>query len=259
MSIPAFHLDNWMWKSLQDYVAYRDLYLLITNAQVKTVYKESLPVFLLDPEMHLHPTAAAELRDMVVDGISKSLTHFASLTIVSICTTYEAAGREFFTALFYKYPYFMHDYIKSENQKGVVSLKEVLDSANYEKLLSVLADRAASVATKGGYNDILRRACKLCKGDVDEKILQGLASLQRLRNKIVHEKNAPEIKLDEVETAQSNISQAIERLGHLAVQKELPGKYSYVNPSLIEIGEVACIAAANLDGSQVLCSTQKTY
>lgn len=254
MSIPVFHFDNWMWKSLKDYVSYRDLYLLITNVHVRTVYKESLPVFSLDLELHLHPTAATELRDMVVDDISNSLTHFASLTIVSICTTYEAAGKEFFTALFYKYSYFMHDYIKSENHNGAVSLKEIVDTANYEKLISIIADRAASVATKGGYGNLLRRACKLCKGNADEKVISRLVSLQKLRNKIAHEKNSPELTLEEVKSAQSNISQAIETLGHLAIQKELPGEYSYINPSVrVVVGnpekEDAQLAAADIQAA----------
>ena len=240
-----FDGDSWAWKALQDFVAFKDMYEYVINQSAMDSHKDSMSYFVIDPDLH-KPGSDTELRDKAEASIKSSLNHFAAQTVVSLCTTFEVAIRQFFKCLFIMHPNYMHNYIGSRDNRGTVPLADLVDSGDYSKFISELAERASAAASKGKYNESLKRASKLSKYEIDTEIFENIKELQVTRNKIVHEKNLPNLELEDIQNSHSIVSSTIEELCHMGIKKQLPGRYTYVDPEItMELKSVALVKPDN--------------
>ncbi len=238
-----FNGDRLAWKALEDFIAYRDLYLYINNQTAMTSYTQSMS---LHSSVEPDEKSANNLRNEVEISIKNSLSHFASQTIVSFCTTYEIACKEFFKNLFIKHPQLMHDCVSDKYTNGTILLKEIINAESYDEIVSNTADKAANSASKGKYGDFIKRAAKSTRLDFNQDIVVQLNTLQLLRNRIIHEKHITPLTIDELSTAQSTVSASIEFLCRCAINKDVPGKYSCINPIQI---------SANIENISILIDT----
>lgn len=53
-----FELDHWIWKSLEDFVAYKDMCGLVNSREAIAAYKEDLHFFALEPDLHPEGSAS---------------------------------------------------------------------------------------------------------------------------------------------------------------------------------------------------------
>ncbi|MDO9319449.1 MAG: hypothetical protein Q7V56_14805 [Gammaproteobacteria bacterium] len=237
-----FDLDHWEWKCLEDFGSYQDIHDFVGNQQAVDAHKSSMTYFAIDPASHPENTDAL-LRTETEVRIKKSLFHFASSSIVSLCTTYEVASKQFFKCLFVNHPMFMYDFIGAESRRGTIKLKDVVEARNYGKVIEDAANNAASAATKGKYSDILKRAAKLCDAQTNEQLVNQIDTIQRLRNRIVHEKESSSFGVKDVGEAHQHIAQAIENLGHFAIKMDVPGRYTYILPEgTLVLSSIAFVA-----------------
>lgn len=232
MSEQLFNGDHWKWKSLEDYIAFKEMHDFVNNHQAMETHKNSMKYVVLDPELHEQNTDQ-KLRNLRANSIIDSLDHFAAQTLVSLCTTYEVASKDFFKNLFIRHPNFMHDYVGEEKNRGTIKLNDLISSGGYEDFIETTSEKSSSVAAKGKYGQILIRASKLCKSNIDEDIVKNINALQSQRNKIIHEKNFSPFDLVDIEVAQSLVATVIEIFCELALKKDVPGRYTCIRPEII--------------------------
>lgn len=227
-----FDGDHWAWKALEDFVAFKDIYEYVTNQAAMDTHKDSVNYFAIGSQLH-HPNSNSDLRNRAETSLKNSLNHFAAQTLVSLCTTYEVALKQFFKCLFIKHPNYMHDYVGSKDGRGTIHLKDLVDSGDYLGFISSLAETASSVASRGKYTESLKRAASLCKYEQSEVIFDGIEEIQTIRNRIVHEKYLPKLDIGDLQRSHSAVSSVIENLCHMGIKKKLPGRYTYVKPETI--------------------------
>src|SRR6185503_12991278 len=104
-----FELDHWEWKALEDFIAFKDMHEFISNSHAMDAHIASFNYVAAEPALH-QEDAERELREELAARIKASLGHFASQTIISLCTTYEVATKQFFKSLFIANPILMHDF-----------------------------------------------------------------------------------------------------------------------------------------------------
>lgn len=236
-----FDGDHWAWKALEDFIAFKDMYEYVTNQSAMDTHKDSMNYFAIVPNLH-DSDSASKLRNQTERSLKSSLYHFAAQTLVSMCTTYEVALKQFFKCLFIKYPNYMHDYIGRTDGRGTVQLKDLVESGDYLSFISSLAEKASSAASKGQYRESLNRAARLCKYEQGESIFKGIEEIQGIRNKIVHEKHLPILDIDELHRFHGILNSVIESLCHMGIEKEIPGRYTYVKPeTTIKLKSIALV------------------
>ena len=217
----------------------------VMNQFAMDSHKDSMSYFVNDPGLH-EPGSDSELRDKVELSLKSSLNHFAAQTVVSLCTTFEVAIRQFFRCLFIKYPNYMHNYIGGGHNKGTVPLADLVDAGDYSKFISELAEGASAAASKGKYSELLKRASKLSRCEIETEIVEKIKALQVTRNKIVHEKHLPDLELEDIENSHSVVSSTIEALCHMGIKKGIPGRYTYVTHEIkMELTSVAFVKLDN--------------
>lgn len=229
MSSVIFDADYWYWKALEDFIAYKDMHDFVSSDNAMNAYKSSMGYSSLAPELRTRETEI-ELTNHIEVSLKGSLDHFAALTIIGMCTTFEVAAKDFFRKLFLKHPKYMHEYLGSENQKGLISLSEIIDSGDFKNLIDNLSDKAANIASKGKYGEVLRRAFKICGLEKNEQFTTKINKIQNERNKIVHEKKVITREVNDVGNAHAIIAEALELLIKCALHKNITGRYTCINP-----------------------------
>lgn len=224
----GFNGDTWKYKALEDYASYKALHDFATNSSALQAYENSLQYYAAIPELHPDGTERL-LRKQKNEDVERALTHYGSQTIVSLCTCYEVAIRDFFKAVFIAHPDRLFDFIGSESAKGHVSLRDIIKYGALSELLIELSHRAAAVASKGEYGKALFRASALVKVELDTNA-EALAALQKTRNAIVHEARRL-ITLPSIADAHSTVDEAIESLCRIGVAASIPGHYSCIDRS----------------------------
>jgi hypothetical protein len=224
-----FDGDLWLFKSLEDYIAYKNLSEYINNPDAIKCHIESFDYVLLGSSGGLPEDVEDLHREHKEQDLTKVMNHFCNLTIVGLCTTYEAAIKDFLLCFFFYNPSHIYSFIGTNDLQGIVSLKEILKSKSHEDLIFNLAENAASKASKGKYGDILNRISKLCNEEKCKKISGQLNELQAERNKIIHNKYSKERELQEIASKQEIVSTAITIMCGYGVLKKIPGCYSCIN------------------------------
>jgi hypothetical protein len=236
---PTFNGDRLRYKSLEDYAAFKDLYDFVSNKTAVKSHLESYDLYVIDPSLHDEGTEDM-LREEMSSGVFSALNHFGGHTIISLCTTYELAAREFLFCFFIKNPSHIYEFIGPEDARGHVSLKEVLKVNSYQDLLISLAKKAAAVASKGKYGQVLARIANLCKEDIDKHNIKKLDKLQNERNKIVHEKFSKKWELSDIQETENLISAIIEEICQFGLNNNIPGNYTCIsNENTLHIQSVA--------------------
>lgn len=229
MATPTFNPDNWRWQCLNDFVAFKTLCELVENDSAIASHLDSMNVISVDGE-DVPADFVQQLRESKLSDVQQLVGHFGALTVVSLCTTFEVAAREFFGAWFYQKPAHLHDYVAYNSIKGGVSLPKILQHESKEELLISLAEDAAAVAVQGKYARSLARSSSLSKHELPPGLCGRITSLQTSRNKIVHEKCKHSGNLKEVSSAHDVVSDAIMFLAKVAHDSGVPGAYSCINP-----------------------------
>lgn len=223
-----FDGDLLRFKSLEDYVAFKNLYELVYYGNALSKHLDSYKLSIVGSGTFDKDDELSARESMRLD-IHSSVNHFGGLTIVSLCTTYEIATREFLYCFFQKHPWHMYEFIGSSDARGQISLKEVLEVDTYKSLISSLAKKTAASASKGKYSQIHSRIARLCKEKIDDGIIKKLDRLQVERNKIVHEKYSKSWDLVEMGKSEVIVSEAIEQLCHFGIKNGIVGKYTCIN------------------------------
>lgn len=225
---PKFNGDLLRYKSLMDYVAFKSLHDLVNNKNAIKAHLRGYNLYASDSSLDDEGTDKA-LREIMSDDVFSALNHFGGLTIISLCTTYELAVREFLTCFFMQHPNHMYEFLGPDEARGHVSLREVLKVGSYSDLLLSLATKSASVASKGKYGQALTRMANLCNGDVDKELTKKLDNIQNIRNKIVHEKYIQTWELDKIQEVEKLISVVIEQICLYGLNNQIPGDYTCIN------------------------------
>ncbi|MED5621877.1 hypothetical protein [Ideonella sp. BN130291] len=221
-----FDGDHRKYQALMDYVAFKELHEFVSNSAAIAAHTDSYAVSSLGP---IAASKVVELKVAKAGELRGALMHFACQTIVSLCTTFEVAARDFLQAVFAVKPDGMFEFLGPEDARGHVPLKDVLQASSHDELVGALAKRAAGSASKGKYGAVFARATQLAGGTVDKAIVSRLNSLQTERNKLVHERHRPAIGLEEVLNAHATVDAAIDALCEIAVKAGMPGRYTCVH------------------------------
>lgn len=225
-----FDGDHRKYQALMDYVAFKELHEFVSNSAAIAAHTDS---YAVRSHGSFAKSKVAELRLAKAEELRSALTHFACQTVVSLCTTFEVAVRDFLQAVFTVRPAGMFEFLGPEDARGHVSLKEVLQAVSHDELVGALAKKAAGTASKGKYGAVFARSTQLAGGVADKEIVKRLDGLQAERNRLVHERHRPSISLEEVLSAQATVDTAIEALCEIAVTAGVPGRYTYVRSDTV--------------------------
>tara|TARA_Y100000815_G_C13306699_1_gene486769 strand:- start:1086 stop:1550 length:465 start_codon:yes stop_codon:yes gene_type:complete len=143
-----FDGDRLRYKSLKDYVAFKAFYDFASDKDALDAHIHSHEYYALDSSLHEEGTEI-RLRENKSEEVGFSLTHFGGLTVVSLCTTFEVAVKEFLCCYFFYNPNSMYEFIGRDESRGLVPLKDVLLEDTYQGLILSLAKKASSKASKG--------------------------------------------------------------------------------------------------------------
>jgi hypothetical protein len=240
MEFMKFEVDNMYGALLEDFSSYKNIHSYVSDEKAMKEHIDSLSCASPEPVRNL-VESEERMKNLLESSIKDSLDHFAALTITGICSTFEITAKQFFKILFLNYPNQMHQYLGNENQKGMLNLSDVLDSDSYDNLLITLSEKASKSASKGKYGEILTRAYKLSKYEINLDVIYSINELQKERNKIVHEKSNSTKSLSDISYAHKCAATAIEELARCAEKRGLPGNYTCINPIKINATEISVL------------------
>ncbi len=224
-----FNIGKWQYLILQTLRAYRELYSYVQNTNAVRKHMDELEVHTITEDGSLIRDNNPKIRDSFVKGplrdLEKSIAIYSRQMIVTSITYFEAMLKEFFFALFSKYPKRMHEYVLppyAEHSKGYVSLSEILEYQNLNNLLANLSERAASNVVKGTLQKIISKVEKLAKVSIDKNLTSQLDQLHQTRNKIVHENLHPDVSYDDVIQSIDVVFEFLGALGKACVEANIP-------------------------------------
>lgn len=220
-----FNADLWLWKCLDDLVSYKTLRSLVEDQDAVETHLSSREIINGDGKP-APPEFVEALSAEVKRSIGKLVVHFGSQTIVTFCTTFEVAVKEFFCAWFVRYPKHMHDYLILGQVKGVVALNDVLGSADREQLLARLAAISSEAACQGKYSKVISRVAAHTRVPFPVGLDKHLQLVQELRNHIVHEKESEAGTLEAIDESHETVDKAILYLANVGCSRGLPGRYT---------------------------------
>lgn len=235
-----FDSDKWLKRALDDLISFQEIEGFISNSSTRKAFTETTLLRSFVGERgkrgekysgiknKLDNEIKNKLLEITFDALDDSLEHFAALTIVSMCTTYETASRDFAIAMFSKYPAYMHDYLSNDKSKGQVDIKEIIEAGEYEQLIENLAKKSSTIITKGKYGVILKRLSTLAKYEKDENLIDSLNEIQTKRNLIVHVKKKLSIDSNEVGHTYDIFANSIKFYCKVACAKKIPGYYTCI-------------------------------
>jgi hypothetical protein len=231
-----FNGDFHRFKCLQDFIAYKSMHNLVSNTSAIKAYFESMTLHSTgEPPLEEH--TRKYLSDSMKEDIESSINHFGGLTVIGLCTCFEVAAKDFFKAFFLTKPKSMHDYLEHKTMQGSVAFDDITNSDSLGDLLAVLTDRAASRATKGHFSEVMRRVSKVSKYKLDKDVSKSLDQLQRLRNKIAHEKYDQSWDVPSIEKFENVVGKGIEELCKAASSNDIPGSYTCINPPTLYVDD----------------------
>lgn len=240
-----FDGDTWKYNALMDYASFKELNDFILNDAAADAHSNSYHI-IGDP-VSFSKSQIEEIKNHKIEALRDALTNLSSQTIISLCITFEVCAREFLRALFVIKPATMFDYLGTEDAKGYVSLKEIIQTASHSELIAKLADKASSVASKGKYGDVYSRALSICGQSVESGLKAELNTLQVERNKYIHERQKLNAGINEVSKVHMLIDTAIEGLCNLGAIHGVPGSYTCVRPeTFVEIKDIALMVKKEL-------------
>jgi uncharacterized protein (UPF0147 family) len=105
---------------------------------------------------------------------------------------------------------------EKEEQKGAVSLKEIIKVDSMPELINKLAEQATGNLLKGGFTAQLNNLTKTIKAEVPPELKGKLKGLISSRNRIVHEASKEEIEESDVEAALDACSSLIKYLAEVS-------------------------------------------
>jgi len=221
-----FDGDTWKLKALEDYVSYKALHDFVTSEGALHGFVNSLKYHAQNPEC-FPDDAESSLRRRKRQDIEGALKHYASQTLVSLCTCYEVAVKDYFRCVFSAHPDKLFSFIGPDGAKGHVSLRDITRHDTKQELLDDLARRGAAIAARGEYGKSLVRAGSISAFTSEIDTLE-LSTLQRTRNSVVHEKRAFDFSLVTVTKAHNTVDAAIEYLCKMGIGAGIPGSYTCV-------------------------------
>lgn len=228
--IEPFDGDTWKYNALEDLISFKTFHDFVGNVAAVKAYVDSLEYHEGVPELRIE-NAELSLRKTKKNDVEKALDHYGSQTIVSLCTCYEVAIRDFFRCVFISKPEAMYAFVGPEGAKGHIPLRDVINSASRELLIADLATRSAATATKGGYGQSLERASNLVGAETNRVLTVELGMLQKSRNAIVHERSRESVTLAAVASAHTTIDAGIETMCRIAYGAGIPGNYTCIDHS----------------------------
>lgn len=239
---PFFDGSFWAAKALDDYVSYKEFSEFVGNSRALQAYTDSFQLLSIGNPILPDSDTEAKLKRGKVNALVASLGHYGAQSIVSLSTTLEVVMRDFFTQLFVQHPKLAHDYVGSDQKKGTVPFNDVLEHESRTALLFHIAKQAAGTASKGKYSNALQRVGKLCSVKVPQEIVVGATRLQYLRNRVVHERDRPDLDLHAVGTAHDCVRDVVHFLCMAGETKQIKGCKEFLLPISFTVDENSYIS-----------------
>lgn len=213
----AFNIGKWRLQILQDLLAFLSLQALVednetlVNHTVKRIEENQIP---------WPPAFIDEMKTHNPQEIAKANLVLSRQMIVLLVTYLEMIINDFFISLFSTHPERMYSYLTPKDadnsHKGKVDLKEILLASSKEEIIQSLVERAASNATQGKFNAIIKTIEREAKVTIEPATVSELISLVELRNCIVHEASVENVTVLQVKTSAELIKNYLDLLGNIA-------------------------------------------
>ena len=241
-----FNGDFHKYKNLQDFIAIKSMHDLASNKLAIKAYFESMTLHTTEDSL-LGEHTRKNLSDSMKKDIETSINHFGGLTIIGLCTCFEVAAKDFFKAFFFSKPKSMHDYLEHRAIQGSVAFDDITNSDSLDDLFAALAERAASKAIKGHFSEVMRRVSKISKSQLDKNVSKSLDQLQKLRNKIAHEKHAQNWDVARLQEFENVVGKGIDELCKAAYSNDIPGSYTCIYPPTLNLNDCGVSVLSDIE------------
>jgi len=147
-------------------------------------------------------------------GIQNIFRTFSNHMLAVFVTHLEQLFYEYFYTLFRNSPLTMYKYVnENPKQEGMVPLKLIARFQSYDVIVLELSQKAAKIATKGNYKDIINRIENNSKHKFPKRLLEDIYFLFETRNKIVHESAYANLDIKKLRKMYKDVIQFIVEVG----------------------------------------------
>lgn len=235
VELVSFQYYHWFISIDEQIDAYSNLTVQVINDGISThkelVEKIRVPKKILK-ELHTMPDSELILPPEDMKDIKRfgdvvfkfaAVKTYSRQMIVLAASYLENILADFLKSFFYRYPQNMYDYLDaSETQRGKVDLKDILEVADKEHLIYLLAMRASNNATQGKIKVVMKRIAKLTGEKISNNRVSNLVELVDKRNRIVHELSDTFVDPNEVSSAFEDLKLMLSELRFMAKKMDVP-------------------------------------
>ncbi|HEX8187836.1 MAG TPA: hypothetical protein VF586_05770 [Pyrinomonadaceae bacterium] len=213
-----FKAAQWYYDVTSMMNFYREINNFISSPTVLAVYLKSLQVMTATEEGERVVEDESIKRPFIENATTniKDAAKFYNRQMLVVASTYiEMIQKNFIAVLFANHPERMYEYLYPEgreNDKGVVSLKEVIKSASKDALINQLSEQAMANAVKGRINASMNNLSKIAAEKIPDQLKKKLIEIVVCRNRVVHEASQEVIRSEDVIDALDTCHEFIEYL-----------------------------------------------
>jgi uncharacterized protein (UPF0147 family) len=221
-STKLFRAGQWLAEVVDSLGSYRIIHNFITSKEALAAFLGSQQVMVGSEEGMVvsKNTDAIKFFHESISHDIESAGKFYNAQMVVLASTYiELILNDFFLVFFDHFPERMYEFLyaqEKEEQKGAVSLKEIIKVDSMPELINKLAEQATANLLKGGFTAQLNNLAKIIKTEVTADLKGQLNGLIGRRNRIVHEASKEEVVEKDVEVALDVCSNLIRYLAEVS-------------------------------------------
>lgn len=200
----TFKAAQWYSDIVSTMNFYREINNFISSPMVLEVYLKNIQVIHATEQGETVVEEEALKRPFIENATTniKDAAGFYNRQMLVVASTYiEMIQKNFVAVLFANHPERMYEYLYPEgreNEKGVVSLKEVTKAASKDDLINQLSEQATANAVKGKIHASMNNLSKIAAEKIPEPLKKKLVEIVLCRNRVVHEASQEVIKSKDV-------------------------------------------------------------
>jgi len=223
-----FNAGTWLAEILKSIGSYRTIHSFITS-------QEGLNAFLKTVEVITGSEKGMEIikdesrvkvwHDSISFDIQKAEEFYNGQMVVLANTYTELVLKDFLFVLFSHFPDRMYEFLYTQDkqeQRGAVSLKEIVKVDSITKLIGNLAEQATANVLKGRLAAQLNNLAKITRKEVPDNLKNSLISLVERRNRIVHEASDEKVTKEDVESALDICIELISFFAKVSADSSIP-------------------------------------
>ncbi|MGB9181476.1 MAG: HEPN domain-containing protein [Pyrinomonadaceae bacterium] len=223
-----FNAGAWLAVILKSIGSYRTIHSFITSQEALHAFLKTMDVITGSEkgmEVIKDESRVKVWHDSISFDIQKAEEFYNGQMVVLANTYIELVLKDFLFVFFSHFPDRMYESLYTQDkqeQRGAVSLKEIVKVGSLAELIKNLAEQATVNVLKGRVAAQLNNLAKITRKEVPDDLRSSLISLVERRNRIVHEASDEKGTEEDVERALDSCLKLISFLAKVSADSSIP-------------------------------------